>query len=238
MLFVVAALTMVVLAVVSLLGPRKVYEAAERVRTTNHVLHDVKRLARHWPIWPVMAMQFFWQFSPSTATVLQYHLANTLHGTDAQFGEWNAIFIAAFVPGLMIYAWLCRRVKLKWLLIGGFGVAVAQMSPFLFISTPQGALIAAAGIGFLGALAQGSLTDLLIRSSPRGLEGTSFMMYFAFYWLSFRCGDLFGTWLYDRHGFLVPVIATMISTAMVLPTMLLVPGRLIRTRDGEPLPTA
>ncbi len=235
MLFGVAALMMVVLAATGLTGPREVYAAAELARTRNNILHDLKRLALHWPIYPVMLMQIFWQFSPSTATVLQYHLTNTLHGSDAQWGEWNAIFICAFVPGLMIYAYLCRRVALKWLLLGGFGVGVLQMTPFLVIKTVDGALIAAAAIGFLGAIAQGSLVDLLIRSSPRGLEGTIFMLFYACYWVSFRVGDLFGTTLYDRFGFVVPVIATIVSTALVLPILLLVPKRLIQTRDGQPL---
>ena len=234
-LFLIAAVMMLVLAVTGLVGPREVYAAAERARTRNPVLHDLKRLATHWPIYPVMLMQIFWQFSPSTATVLQYHLTNTLHGTDAQWGAWNGIFISAFVPGLMIYGFLCRRIALKWLLLAGFGVGVFQMTPFLVIKTAEGALIAAAAIGVLGAIAQGSLVDLLIRSSPRGLEGTTFMMFFACYWVAFRVGDLFGTMLYDRYGFIVPVIATIISTALVLPLILLVPKRLIQTRDGEPL---
>lgn len=238
LLFLVAGAFMVILAVIGLVGSRQVYKAAERARTRNSIANDLKRLTGHWPIYPVMLTQLFWQFSPATATVLQYHLTNTLHGTDAQWGEWNGIFIAAFVPGLMIYGYLCRRVALKWLLWGGFGVAVAQMTPFLFIKTAEGALIAAAALGVLGAFAQGALVDLLIRSSPRGLEGTTFMLFFACYWAAFRAGDLFGTALYDRFGFDIPVLATMATTAMCLPILLLVPKRLTRTRDGEPLPSA
>lgn len=237
-LFLAAALMMVALAIAGLMGPREVYAEAERARTRNHIVFDLKRLVRHWPIYPVMAMQILWQFSPATATVLQYHLTNTLHGTDAQWGEWNGIFIAAFVPGLTIYAYLCRRIALKWLLWGGFSLAVVQMTPFLFIKTPQGALIAAAFIGVLGAMAQASLVDLLIRSSPRGLEGTTFMLFFACYWAAFRGGDLFGTVLYDKFGFLPPVLATIAATALVLPIILLVPKQLTETRDGEPVRTA
>lgn len=238
MLFGFAAFMMVVLAATGLTGPREVYAAAERVRTRNNILEDLKRIALHWPIYPVMLIQIFWQFSPSAGTVLQYHLANTLHASDAQWGEWNAIFICAFIPGLMIYAYLCRRVALKWLLLGGFGVGVLQMTPFLVIKTVDGALVAAAAIGILGALAQGSLVDLLIRSSPRGLEGTTFMMFLACYWVSVRVGDLFGTTLYDRFGFVAPVIATIGSTALVLPVLLLVPRRLTQTRDGQPVAIA
>ena len=61
------------------------------------------------------------------------------------------------------------------------------------------------------------------------------MLFIAGFWISFRFGDLFGTALYDRFGFVTPVIATIISTALVLPVLLIVPRRLIATRDGEPL---
>jgi hypothetical protein len=60
-------------------------------------------------------------------------------------------------------------------------------------------------------------------------------MFIACFYISFRFGDLFGTALYDRYGFVVPVIATIISTALILPVLLIVPKRLIETRDGEPL---
>ncbi len=238
LMFLLPGLLMVVLVVIGLFGPRQVYAASERARTTNAVLHDLKRLARHWPIYPVMLIQLLWQFSPATATVLQYHLTNTLHGSDAQWGAWNGLFIGAFIPGLMIYALLCRRIALKWLLWMGFGIGVLQMAPFLFLKTVDGVLIAGAVIGFLGALAQGALVDLLIRSSPRGLEGTTFMLFYACFWLSFRGGDLFGTALYDRLGFVAPVLATITTCALILPCLLLVPRRLIQTRDGEPLPLA
>jgi MFS family permease len=234
-LFLCAGGLMLILALTGALGPRRVYAAAEAARTPNHVLTDLKRLARHWPIYPVMVIQILWQFSPSTGTVLQYHMANALHGGDAQWGAWNAIFIGAFIPGLMIYAYLCRRVRLSWLLWGGFGVAVIQLTPFLFITTVNQALVAAAALGVLGAFAQAALVDLSIRSAPRGLEGTMGMMFIACYYIAFRSGDLFGTSLYDRYGFIPPVVATIISTALVLPVLLLVPRRLTRTRDGEPL---
>jgi MFS family permease len=167
--------------------------------------------------------------------VLQYHMSNTLHGSDAQWGEWNAIFLVAFIPGLFAYGYICRRVRLSWLLWGGFGIAVLQMIPLLFINTAEGALVAAAFLGVIGAFAQGALTDLSIRSAPRGLEGTMGMMFIACFYIAFRFGDLFGTALYDRYGFAVPVIATIVSTALVLPVLLIVPRRLIQTRDGEQL---
>lgn len=238
LIFLVAAGMMLLLALAGLAGPAPVYAAAAAARTRNHIGADLRRLARHWPIWPVMMIQLLWQFAPATGTVLQYHLTNTLHGSDADWGRWQALFIAAFVPGLMLYGWLCRRVSLKWLLRLGLGLAVVQMVPLLFIQTAGQAIAAAVLLGLLGALGQGALVDLLIRSSPRGLEGTSMMLFWACYWASYRGSDLFGTVLYDRAGFAAPVIAAIIAYALMLPLLLLVPDDLTATKDGEMLPEA
>jgi hypothetical protein len=49
-----------------------------------------------------------------------------------------------------------------------------------------------------------------------------------------RFGDVLGTTLYDNYGgFAVCVIATTVVYALILPTLLLVPKRLIATADGE-----
>jgi hypothetical protein len=46
-------------------------------------LDDVKRLFRHWPIYPALLISFLWNFAPGTGTPLQYYLQNTLRATDA-----------------------------------------------------------------------------------------------------------------------------------------------------------
>ena len=78
-------------------------------------------------------------------------------------------------------------------------------------------------MGLLGAVAQAALVDLVIRSSPRGLQGTTMLMFYAIYYVSVRFGDLFGTWIYDKHGGFIPtVVITIIVYAAILPIILLV----------------
>jgi hypothetical protein len=111
------------------------------------------------------------------------------------------------------------------------------MVPLLFVHTAVGALIAAAPLGMIGGVAQGALTDLAIRSCPPRLQGTMMMLYsISVYWFAQRGGDLFGTEIYDHHGGFVPAVwITILVYALILPVILLVPKRLIRTRDGEKL---
>jgi hypothetical protein len=106
------------------------------------------------------------------------------------------------------------------------------MVPLLFIHSVTGALIAAAPIGLMGGVATGAYLDLIIRSCPRGLQGTTLMLGNSLYFAVTRFGDLLGTHLYDHYGgFDVCVIAITIVYAMILPTLLLVPEKLIATAD-------
>src|SRR5260370_35218550 len=98
----------------------------------------------------------------------------------------------------------------------------------------RGGLIAAVAIGLMGGVATGAYRDLIIRSSPRGLQGTMFMMSGSLYFVVSRFGDVLGTHLYDHYGgFAVCVIAITIVYALILPALLLVPKQLIATADGQ-----
>jgi hypothetical protein len=108
------------------------------------------------------------------------------------------------------------------------------MVPLLFIHSVTGALIAAAPIGLMGGVATGAYLDLIIRSCPRGLQGTMLMMAGSLYFVVSRFGDVLGTSLYDHYGgFAVCVVAITIVYALILPTLLLVPKELIATADGQ-----
>jgi hypothetical protein len=234
-LFLVGAAIMAAIAVYALWKPRAVFD---NIRAENgadgHPIKDLKRLARYWPIYPSMLIWLLWNFAPGSNTPLQYHLQNTLHATDAQWGQWSAIFAGSFIPTYIVYGLLCRRFPLKTLLLWGTVLAVPQMVPLLFIHSVTGALIAAVPIGLMGGLATGAYLDLIIRSCPPGLQGTTLMMSWSLYFVVSRFGDVLGTSLYDRYGgFTVCVIAITVVYALILPALLLVPKHLIATADGQ-----
>jgi hypothetical protein len=234
-LFLVGAAIMASVALYALWKPAEVFDNVHAEGGGNgRPLQDLKRLARHWPIYPAMLIWLLWNFAPGSTTPLQYYLQNTLHATDAQWGQWNAIFAASFIPTYILYGLLCRRYPLRTLLWWGTVLAVPQMIPLLFINTMTQALIAAVPIGLMGGLATGAYLDLIIRSCPRGLQGTTLMLSSSLYFVVVRFGDVLGTNLYDRYGgFAVCVIAITIVYALILPVLLLVPGHLITTADGQ-----
>jgi hypothetical protein len=234
-LFLVGAAIMTAIALYGLWKPASVFDNVSADEGTGvHPMKDLKRLVRHWPIYPALLIWLLWNFAPGSATPLQYHLQNTLHASDAQWGQWNAIFAASFIPTFIVFGLLCRSYPLKTLLLWGTVAAVPQMVPLLFIHSVTGALIAAAPIGLMGGVATGAYLDLIIRSSPRGLQGTIFMMSSSLYFVVSRFGDVLGTNLYDRYGgFTVCVIAITIVYALILPALALVPKQLIATTDGQ-----
>jgi hypothetical protein len=234
-LFLVGAAIMFTVAAYALWRPGDVFDNVRIEHADNlHPIDDLKRLVRHWPIYPAMLIWLLWNFAPGSATPLQYHLQNALHASDAQWGQWNAIFAASFIPTYIVYGILCRRFALKTLLLWGTVIAVPQMVPLLFIHSVTGALIAAVPIGLMGGIATGAYLDLIMRSCPRGLQGTTLMLASSLYYVVSRFGDLLGTHLYDHFGsFDVCVIAITAVYALMLPAILLVPKGLIATTDGE-----
>jgi hypothetical protein len=234
-LFLVGAAIMAAIALYALWKPRDVFDNVRiEYETNGHPMKDLKRLLRHSPIYPAMLIWLLWNFAPGSVTPLQYHLQNALHATDAQWGQWNAIFAGSFIPTFIVFGFLCRRFPLKTLLLWGTVAAVPQMVPLLFIHSVTGALIAAVPIGLMGGVATGAYIDLIIRSSPPGLQGTTYMMASSLYFVVSRFGDVLGTNLYDHYGgFAVCVIAITIVYALMLPSLLLVPKRLIATTDGQ-----
>jgi hypothetical protein len=232
-LFLVGAAVMTAIAIYALWKPKAVFDNV-RNEADGRPIQDLMRLVRHRPIYPALLIWLLWNFAPGSTTPLQYHLQNTLHASDAQWGQWNAIFAASFIPTYIVYGLLCRRFPLKTLLFWGTVLAVPQMVPLLFIHTMTQALIAAVPIGLMGGLATGAYLDLIMRSCPRGLQGTTLMMSNSLYFVVVRFGDVLGTQLYDRYGtFTVCVVAITFVYALILPALSLIPRRLVVTADGQ-----
>ena len=234
-LFLAGAAIMFTVALYALWRPGDVFDHVRVEHDANlHPMADLRRLVRHWPVYPAMLIWLLWNFAPGSATPLQYHLQNALHASDAQWGQWNAIFAASFIPTFIVYGILCRKFALRTLLLWGTVIAVPQMVPLVFIHSVTGALIAAVPIGLMGGIATGAYLDLIMRSCPRGLQGTTLMLASSLYFVVSRFGDLLGTHLYDHFGsFDVCVIAITVVYALMLPAILLVPKDLIATSDGE-----
>ena len=235
MLFLLGAAIMAAVAAYAAWKPASVFNNVRPERAPDaRPIDDLKRLARHWPVYPALLIWLLWNFAPGSATPLQYYLQDVLQATDAQWGQWNAIFAASFIPTFMVFGFLAKKLPLKALLLWGTVVAIPQMIPLLFIHSVTGALIAAVPMGLMGGVASAAYLDLIIRSCPRGLQGTTLMMSGSLFVVASRFGDVLGTSLYDHYGnFSVCVAAITVVYALILPMLLLVPGDLTATADRQ-----
>ncbi|HXC56086.1 MAG TPA: MFS transporter [Rhizomicrobium sp.] len=233
-LFLIVAVVMALIAALGLWRPAAIYAHLEDAPAPRRDLFaDLGRLLRHGPIYPALLCWLLWNFSPGGATVLQYYLTNTLHASDAQWGAYNAIAYVAAVPAYVLFGYLSPRLPLRRLLWLGAVLAVPQMTPLLLVHSAGAALWAAVGVGVSGGMATAAYLDLLIRSCPKGLEGTMMMLAWSMFGLAVNVGNLLGTDLYDHHGgFAVCIAATTAVYAMILPVLLLVPRHLTASADG------
>ncbi|MGH6725498.1 MAG: MFS transporter [Pseudolabrys sp.] len=236
-IFLIGAAIMALVAAYAALRPRSVFDNLRNERTaTVEPLKDIRRLIRHWPIYPALLIWTLWNFSPGAETPLQYYLQNTLNGGDANWGQFNAIAEASYILTFIVFGLLCRKYPLKNLLLWGTVIAVPQMVPLLLVHSATDALIAAMVMGLMGGIATAAYIDLIIRSCPAGLQGTILMTSAALSAIVSRFGDVLGTFLYEEYGgFGTCVVMITVVYALILPALLLIPKDLIVTADGQKL---
>jgi len=96
-------------------------------------------------------------------------------------------------------------------------------------------------IGLAGGMANVATVDIAMRACPPGLQGTLMMLVVAIIQLSFRGGDVVGSWLYGlnpKYGFQYCVAAITVVYILILPVIPFLPKELMSTADGEPNPEA
>jgi hypothetical protein len=233
-LFLVGGAIMALVALYGLLRPKAVFDNLHRERNASARLRDdLVRLVRHAPIYPALLVWLLWQFVPGFGTPFQYFLQNTLKFTDADYTIWFALYYLGGVPGFILYGWLCQRFALRTLLVWGAVAALPMMLPLLVIHTAFGAMLVAAPMGLTGGICGAAILDLIIRSCPKGLQGSMLMAAVGALAIDGQLGNLLGTSLYDHfHNFTVCVIAMTVTNGLILPAILFVPRRLLSTPDG------
>jgi len=222
------------LALLGLAHPQAVFGPARAERgPPKHLLQDIARLVRHRPLWPAVLINLTWAFGPGQGTPLFYQLTNVAKLNHLQVGIYNMIGALTFVPGLAAYGFLCRKVSPKKLLIIATVIAIPQMIPLTYIHTVAQAYGASTFVGMVGGMAAASYYDLLLRSCPKGLEGTTVELSVTGNVITGNFGNLWGAILYEHGGFALCNWITTAAYALILPMILLVPKETLARRDAE-----
>jgi predicted MFS family arabinose efflux permease len=234
--FIVAAIVTAVIAVQAFWRQPAVL-AFEQIRAKPETgLAAISRLMRYRPIWPAAAIFFLWNFGPGWGTPMFYHLTETVEVSSQLFGTFTALQWLFFIPSAMLYAPLCRRFSLASLLWWSTLVAILQGPIMILAQSPASAIAVAIVYGLFGGLPTAAYVDLIIRSCPKGLEGTGMMLAVTTSLsVASNSGNLLGSWIYSRGGFASAVIITTLATALIVPLLWWVPKSVSSPREGEEL---
>ena len=209
----------------------------DTIRSDSHPersLAAIKRVATYRPIWAATLIWFLWGFSPGLQTPMFYHLTNTVKISPQAFRVFMALFMGCNLPTLIIYGGLCRRFPLSRLIRWGTLLGMLQPLVLLFAFGTRSAILVGVIGGLVGGLGNVALMDLIIRSCPRGLEGTGVMLSMAAFRFAWSLGDVFGSWVYARGGFSTAMFVTSMSTGLIFPIIWwMVPPTITATREGE-----
>lgn len=166
----------------------------------SSLVHELRRLVSDQNARRALMVWALWNFAPGSATALQFFLQDVLGGSGEDWGTWNAVFTASFIPTYLLFGFLSARISLNRLLTWSTLIAIPQFVPLLSASSVSSAMYAAMLMGLMGGMATAGYLALIMRSAPVGLEGTMMMSASTVYFAAARLGDVFGSVLYERSG--------------------------------------
>jgi MFS family permease len=163
-------------------------------------------------LWAGAGMSFLIHVSPGFASPLYDHLTADLGFSKQFIGVMQSVGGGGGFAAALAYAWLCRRLRLRTLLVIGVSCAAVGVLPFLGLRSRTGGVVAYASWGFSAVLAQLAALDLATRAAPRGVEAMGYALMVSAYNISFNAG----------------------TTLLVLIAIPFLPGGLLGNREGGP----
>jgi predicted MFS family arabinose efflux permease len=185
-------------------------------------------------LWLAVGMLFLVYMVPGLYTALTFRQSDKLHFSDHFIGTLSSIEGGAGVAFAVLYAFVCRRFTLRTLLIGAIGCNAAVTLLFLLYNAHTAVPIHAA-VGGIGVMAELSLMDLSVRSTPRGCEALGFALMMSVRNFGIGVSDVVGSKLMDQLHvqFSTLVLINAGTTALVLAFVPLLQRSLVMRKEGE-----
>lgn len=192
-------------------------------------------LVRSSTLWAAAGLLFLVYIAPGFSTPLYYFQVDTLKLSQQFIGTLILLAGAFGLVGALLYGTVCRRLPLRWMLVGAIVLTTIGTLGYLFYHSGRAAAIVESQNGLLGTLAELALMDLAARATPRGSEGLGFALMMSVRNGSMALSDVFGSWLIDQHhvSFFHLVWLNAGTTALVLLAIPLLPRQLIDRSDGS-----
>jgi MFS family permease len=222
----------------ALLGVFLLVLALAMARVTNPVLFKAQgqltQILSSRTLWLAVGMLFLVYTVPGLNTALTYRQSDVLHFPEELIGTLSSIEGAAGVTFAIIYAVVCSRFNLRTLIITSIGSNAAGTLLFLVYSRSTAYYVHGV-VGAIGVMAELSLMDLAVRSTPKGCEALGFALMMSVRNFGIALSDVVGSKLMDQYHlkFATLVLVNASTTAIILLFVPLLPKALVSRKEGE-----
>ena len=208
------------------------------LRTNNAVIvraqGQLAQIFESRTLWLASTMLFLIYTVPGLYTALTYRQSDVLHFSKQYIGLMESLEAASGVLAAIAYLFLCRKFKLRWLLLGGVGINASATALYL-LYTHQTAPMVHIVTGFCVILSELALMDLAVRSTPKGCEALGFSLMMSMRNFGLGLSDVLATKLVDQFHFQFNwlVLINVGTTLLILFGLPLLPGLITNSRDGD-----
>jgi MFS family permease len=208
-------------------------------RVLGGALAQLRVLRRAPTMWSAAGLLFLAHLAPGFQTPLLYRQQDDLHFTPHDMGRLILVGAIGAIAGSAAYSWLCRRLALRALLIGGILLNAGSIVPYLAYSSLASATaitLVAAVLGSIGIL---PIYDLAVRATPSGSESFGYALLLSVQTLTtLAVSDPLGATLYGHFHVTFPSLVWLnaATTAAVLLFVPFLPRALLSPRDRAPAP--
>jgi predicted MFS family arabinose efflux permease len=208
------------------------------IPTPNPVIvraqHQLSQIFRSSALWIAAFLVFLVYTVPGYNTALVYQQSDVLKFGKPFIGLLKSLEGVFGVGAALCYAFLCRRLNLRALMLGGVGLNGLMTFLYLIYAASTAPFVHSLS-GFAAILSELALMDLAIRATPRGCEALGFALMMSVRNFGTSISDVLGTQLMDQYhipfGTLIAVNALL--TLAVLVFVPLLPRAVLSRREGE-----
>jgi Na+/melibiose symporter-like transporter len=199
-----------------------------------------RHILRSKTMWAAAALLLFVFMAPGFGIAMNYYQQDILHFSTQFIGRLQALAGIGGIVATGLYAYFCRKLSLKPLLLGGILLNAISSLLYLWYRSPQSAMVIDTANGFLAILGILPLFDLAARATPKGSESFGYALLMSVYNIAvFAISNPIGSWLYEHpsagwHHNLNRLIWLNAGTSLVALVLVpLLPRILLSQREGE-----
>lgn len=190
-------------------------------------------------LWIAAGMMLLVGIAPGFGIPLLYYQSDILNFSPQLIGNLMLISSLGGLLAAVVYAFACKRIALRRLLILGLLLNVCGTLGYLFYNSPMTAVAISAEGAFVTTLSTLPLFDLAARAAPKGCEAMGYALLMSVWNIASSLSDVNGSWIYDTYNLTFKNLVWLNAgtSALAIFVVPFISSRLIDWADGsQPIP--